>query len=264
MGSCGPAALVFALLAWMMPLDLQAQVVKVTAWFDPPSVQVGDTAIFHVAAQVMPQPNIEVDRIFSWHVDLVNERGQVARVDHGRLVKPLADRDPRTSSAGVADGAHVRGIYDTFMNLAGAGRDGPVELFFVPVQGLAPGRAMLRVSAGTGTNGLAADFLVAPVEAHEPLLGGDYASALAELDVNEDVRLPSLGIKVTPARPGQSMVVTLNFLPWAGRAHVVEFRDLLLQGSDWRPVAGAPHNSGVVTDSPEGLQRYYRLQVSGD
>lgn len=238
----------------------RAQFVNVTLKLDAARVNVGATTTLRVFGQVVPDKRAATDRIFSWYVDLLNEGATVARADYTKLEKPTADKDPRTSSGGATDGPHRRGIYDTFLNRGGAGVSEPVELFNVPVTGLAAGRARFRVQAGSGVSGLAADFIVAPKGGGPPLLGGIYDAASLELQVVETAACtPRLGILREPAAGGQHKV-TLSFTPCPGRTHIVEFRDSLTTGS-WLPLPGAPHNSGVATETTGARVRFYRVRV---
>jgi hypothetical protein len=249
-----------ALLCVSGPSAALAQFVNVTLKLDAAQVSGGGTTTFRVVAQVVPDRRASSDRIFSWYVDLLNEGATVAKADYSKLQRPSSDNHPLTSSPGTTDGAHRRGIYDTFLNRAGAGVAEPVELFNVPVTGLAAGRARFRVQAGSGASGLGADFIVAPKGGGDPLLGGLYETASIELVVAEAATCtPKLALAREPAAGGQHKI-TLTFTPCAGKTHFVEFRDSLTAGS-WQALPGSPHNLGTATETTGARMRFYRVRV---
>ena len=253
------AALGFA-WALLTAASLQGQVVNVTLRLDTNRVEVGSATILRAFAQVIPQQQ-PVAQIFSWYVDLVNTGGSIASGDFANLKRPVSDQDLRTSSSGTTDGANQRGIYDTFIDLPGAGRDAPVELFSVPVKGLAPGRATFRAEAGSGVAGLGPDFVVAPSSGGEPLLGGEYSGALAQLEVIGASPEPTLFISSSPLPPlGRRLTIT--FSPIAGQTHFIEFQSDLGSDSGWQPLPGGPHNSGSAIDTNSFPSRFYRLRVA--
>ncbi len=237
-----------------------AQVVSVTLSLDTNRIAIGETTTLHVYAQIIAPRRASTDRIFSWYVDLLNATGTAARINADALAKPSSDKDPRTSSSGTAESANRRGIYDTFLNLAGAGRDTRVELFSVPVQGTASGTATFSVTAGSGVTGLGADFIVAPLGGGDPLLGGDYSAASVTLQVSGGVPGPTLSLSLAPTPDGLSQRVTLTFPTTAGQNHFVEFRDSLSDGA-WQSLPSGPHNSGSVVDTTSAPVRFYRLRV---
>lgn len=254
--------LLLASLAFFCGLSARptpAQVVAVTLSLDKTQISVGESATLRAFAQIVPAHRPGTDRIFSWYVDLLNSNGAAAAWDPAALRKATSDNHPQTSSAGRPDGAHQRGIFDTFMETAGAGRDTPVELFSVPVRGLAQGNATFSLVAGSGAAGLSADFIAAPAGGGDPLLGGIYSEASVSLQVGGSATGPLLAIVVTPQGPNR--LVTLSFTLTPGLNHFVEFRDSLGIGG-WQTLPGGPHNSGSVADpgAPVG-QRYYRLRV---
>lgn len=237
-----------------------AQVVTVTVRLDKTNLTAGETTTLHAHSQIVADRRAGTDRIFSWYVDVLNSNGQVAAMQPGDLVKISSDQDPRTSSAGIPDGPHRRGIYDTYLNLSGAGRDTPVELFSVPVKALSRGIATFSVVAGTGATDHFADFVVAPLGGGIPLLGGDYSAASVSLVVEDSVQAPSLRISlfVSPAVPGNQVI--LSFLPVSGRNHFIEFRDSLSAGS-WQVLPAGPHNLGSTKDTVTASSRFYRLRL---
>ncbi|MSU36352.1 MAG: hypothetical protein EXS36_14900 [Pedosphaera sp.] len=250
--------------AWV-GIPARAQYVAVTLKLDVTSLPIGASALLHVFAQVVPVQRLSSERIFSWHVDLLNTSSSIAQADYTALQKPASDNMSQTSS-GVTEGANRRGIYDTFItdvprSKSGTGVTTPVELFSVPIKALAAGRATFRVTAGRN-KGLAADFIVAPKSLDEPpRLGGVYDSATVGLDVTASgVCLPKLSAAATPLVGGK-IKVTLDFVPCAGRTHVVEFRDRL-NGGSWQPLPGGPHNSGGVSDADGVSARFYRIRIN--
>ncbi|MBI2926726.1 MAG: hypothetical protein HYY24_13600 [Verrucomicrobia bacterium] len=250
-----------ALLCVSGPRAVLAQFVNVTLKLDGGQISVGEMTTLRVFAQVVPGQRATSDRIFAWYVDLLNEGATVAKADYTKLQKPTSDKDPRTSSAGTTDGAHRRGIYDTFLNRAGAGVTEPVELFNVPLIGLNAGRARFRVQAGTGVSGLAADFIVAPKGGGDPLIGGSYASAQANLEViRETVVCTPKIVLAHDLLPGGNRKVTLTFPTCSGTDLFAEFSDTLKPGS-WQTLPGAPHNSGTATEITAARARFYRVRV---
>lgn len=237
-----------------------AQAVAVTLQLDSTSIAAGETTQLHVLAQIVPSQRASSDRIFSWYIDLLDNDGSVAIPQFDQLRKTASDQDSQTSSSGRTDGAHRRGIYDTFLNLPNAGRDTPVELFSVPVSALAPGRVVFSVQAGTTVSELNSDFIVAPAGGGDPRLGGDYSGAKVELQVR-GTAAPRLSIS-SRVLASQEQVLTVTFTPQAGQTHVVEYRNDLGSGPAWQSLPGAPHNSGTVTDTNRVVHRFYRLRVT--
>ncbi len=235
------------------------QAVAVTATLDKSRIGVGETATLHVYGQIVAAKQATTAQIFSWYVDLLNSSGTTAQIQANGLLKPASDNLPNISSPGSPDGANQRGIYDTFMNKPGAGHDAPVELFSVPILGVAPGTSTLQIRAGTGVSNLSSDFLVAPLGGGDPLVGGDYTKATIQLEVASGTGL-SAKIASQPLANGQ-LQLTISFTPVAGKTHTVEFRPALGTGPDWQALPGAPHNSGSVTDTNTAPQRFYRIRV---
>jgi len=233
------------------------QAVAVSVRLDTNSLSVGNTTFLRVFAQVVPSLRPTSDRIFSWYVDVLNTNGSVAFANYGALQKPASDNDPLVSSSGTSQGANRQGIYDTFLNLPGAGVATPVELIRIPVVGQGGGTTRFVVQAGTGVTGLSTDFLVAPSGAGEPFTGGEYSGATATLLVSGAGCNPAL--TVTPGTGGN---LNLTFIPCAGRTHTVEARTGLADATGWQPLPGAPHNSGSVTVANQGAQRFFRLRVT--
>jgi len=54
----------------------------------------------------------------------------------------------------------------------------------------------------------------------------------------------------------------LSFTPCPGFNHTIEYRDALQDAAGWRPLAGAPHNSGSATVINTNSQRFYRVSTA--
>jgi hypothetical protein len=239
---------------------VHAQFAAVTMKLDANQIVVGATTTLHVYAQVIAAQRTNADRIFSWYVDLVNPAGSVAD-SSAPIIKSTSDQDPQTSSSGVLDGSNRRGIYDTFLNLPGAGVNAPVELFSVPVKGLSSGTVTFQITAGSGVPGLSEDFIVAPLGDGNPLLGGDYSQASVSLSVGtggggcQPSLYPSLQVQA-----GGNKQLALSFQACPGQNNIVEATSDLAHPS-WVPLPGAPHNSGSVTDPITSGNRFYRVHL---
>ena len=172
------------------------------------------------------------------------------------MTKPASDNDPFLSSTGVSVGGSRHAIYDTFLDRPGAGITSPVELLAVPIQvGNTSGAVRFQVSAGTGVPELGADFLVEPLGTGPPLVGGDYTIAVAELIVCD----PRLRIE-RATEVGAPQRATLRFDPCPGADIFIESRPSL-GASAWQPLAGGPHNTGSLTVTNLGTDRFFRLRV---
>jgi hypothetical protein len=242
-----------------------AQIVAVTMKFDSPTISAGSATTLHIYAQVVPAQRTNSERIFSWYVDVLNPTPAVAQANYSQLQKPASDQNPDTSSFGVTQAANRRGIYDTFINdspvsKSGTGVNTPVELLNVPVQGLAIGQTTFSVAPGSGVTGLAEDFIVAPLNGGDPLVGGNYGAAIAVLQVTAPLCTPTLSAAYSRLAPGTNRV-SLTFVPCPNGTNVVEYRDSLVAGS-WQALAGAPHNSGSASDTNSVASRFYRVRVS--
>jgi hypothetical protein len=229
---------------------------------DTNQVNVAQTTTLHVLAQVVPGLRPNADRIFSWYVDVLNTNGAAASANYGAMLKTASDNDPQLSSAGVNDGANRRGIYDTFLNLAGAGVTNPVELMSIPVTGVTAGKTRFVVQAGTGV-GLSSDFLVATPGGGSPYMGGDYAAAFVDFTVFQSTPCV-LSLHVTPlaAGGGPGGTFQLTFTPCPGHTHTVEYRAALGDLAGWQALPGAPHNSGSVIVTNTGLLRFLRVHAT--
>ena len=238
--------------------NAQAQAVAVTARLDNNTLAVGQSTTLRVFAQVVPNLRTNADRIFSWHVDVLNTNGAAASAGYASMVKTASDNDPLTSSAGTTDGGHRRGIYDTFLNRPGAGVSNAVELMAIPVQATAAGITRFSVRAGTGVPFLAHDFIVAPRAGGNPLTGGDYSIGNADLTVtpgcNIQLRIQRMG------SGGPNGRLQLQFTPCAGRNHIVEFRNAAESGA-WQPLPAGPHNSGSLTVTNTRSLQIFRVRA---
>ncbi len=250
--------------AWLILLgsatDLRGQAVDVTATLDTNSLSAGGSTVLRVFARVAPAQQANADRIFSWYVDVLNTNASIATLNFAAMQKPTSDQYPQTSSTGTPDAASRHGIYDTFLNLPGAGVNAPVELMVIPVTALAPGQARFQIRPGTGAN-QSADFLVAPLGGGAPLTGGNYALAEAVLSVSGTGAPVPLSITVTNATGGAKSV-TLSFPVTAGFNYTAQYRDQLNDGTGWQPLPGAPHNAGRALDLSSAGRRFYRVAVT--
>lgn len=235
-----------------------AQAVVVTARLDTNSISVGGSTTLRVFAQVVPGLRPTSDRIFSWYVDVLNTNGAAVSANYGAMTKPASDNDPLISSTGLTQGANRRGIYDTFMNLAGAGVNNPVELMRIPVSGTAPGQTRFSVVAGSGTP-LAEDFIVSPLGGGAAYVGGSYTTAFADLQVTG-------GAACTPvmqiSRLGGGTQARLTFTPCPGRTHFVEGLTAINGVATWQVLPGAPHNAGDLVVGLTGGLRIFRVRVT--
>jgi hypothetical protein len=238
--------------------EARAQAVSVTARLDNGTLAVGQTTTLRVLAQVVPNVRTNADRIFSWYVDVLNTNGAVGAASYGSMTKAASDNNPQTSSTGTADGAHRRGIYDTFLNRPGAGVSNAVELMAIPVQATAAGVTRFSVRAGTTVPFLAHDFIVAPKAGGDPFTGGEYTLAHADLTVTPGCSIQLQVQRVGGGGPNQRL--QLQFTPCAGRNHTVESLFPIESGA-WLPVAGAPHNSGSVIVTNNRPRQIFRVRV---
>jgi len=251
-----------ALIASGSVAGLPAQVVDVTAVLDTSTVPAGGSTTLRVFARVTPAMQASASRIFSWYVDVINTNGLVAAANYGAMQKTVSDKDPQTSSTGIQDGANRRAVYDTFLNLPGAGVSAPVELMAIPVSGVFAGQTRFRVQAGTGA-GLSSDFLVAPVGGGDPLTGGSYSLAEASLTVIGGPTIPNVRVSLSVTNAaGGAKGVTLSFPTTPGFNYTAQFRDQLTGGTGWQPLPGAPHNSGSAFQLSTTGAKFYRVSVS--
>jgi hypothetical protein len=237
-------------------ISARAQAVAVTLRLDTNNIAAGGSTVLHVLAQVVPAVRTNAERIFSWYVDVLHTNGAAVQADYAAMTKTASDREPSTSSTGSSSGANRVGIYDTFLNLPGAGVSNAVELMAIPVRGLTAGVTRFSIRAGTEV-GLSNDFIVNPKTGTQEFTGGDYRLAIADLTVTGtggcgDIRLQLLTVNTS--------VWQLRFTPCPGRNHTVEFRNALGVGA-WQPWPGAPHNSGVISVTNVTATRFFRVRT---
>lgn len=258
----GSAQIFVAIALLLLFPNSLAQSVLITAKLDQSQILTGAVTTLHIYGQIAPAIQAQADRIFSWHVDLLNLNPANATAEYSALKRPKSDNDPQTSSAGQTQNSDRIGIYDTFLQLPAAGKGNPVELFSVPLTGVTPGIATFRVRAGTGSSLLSSDFLVARTDGGEPFTGGDYSAGLIDLEVVEPAASscqPTLHIQLI-ASGGAPEQAVLSFDLCPGADHIVEASDAI--GGAWQAVSGAPHNSGFVTNDLSGVARFFRVRVS--
>lgn len=218
------------------PPTPQAPAVKVTLTLEQSQISLGSRTLLRAFAQVNAGAMSDADQIFSWNVDLLVLDSTVARIDSQGLRREASDRDPATSSEGTPDGADLRGIRDTFLNLPAAGRTEAVELFSVPVETFGSGVARFRVRPGGRGLGFEADFLVLPLGDGPFREGADYANAYVELRVvAEELEPPRLTIR---ALPGQQARLEMQAPGANAGAYVLEATESLGSSAAWAPVGG--------------------------
>ncbi|MBI3867661.1 MAG: hypothetical protein HY299_03935 [Verrucomicrobia bacterium] len=237
-----------------------SQAVNVTARLDTNSIPVGGATVLRVEARIAPGIRSSADRIFSWYLDVLNSNGVACSAQYSAMQKTASDRDPVFSSLGTSQGANRRGVFDTFLNLPGAGKDAVVELMAIPLSGLAPGKTRFSIQAGSGVAGLSADFLVAPQGGGDPWVGGDYSVAFVDLNVTSSgqVPAPTLSIIVTD-QPGGGRKTELRYDTQPGVDYFVEYRDVIEGGAGWITAPGSPFNGGVYIEITSAPTRFYRI-----
>ena len=251
------------LVPWLMTVSSPAQVVGVTAQLDTNTITVGQGTTLRIYGQVLPAYVANAEQIFSWYVDVLNTNGTAAAANYAALLKPASDKDPLVSSNGFTSGADRLAVFDTFLNLPGAGTNSPVELLRIPVTGLAAGQTRFGVRAGSGAPSLSQDFIVAPLDGGAPMTGGDYSAAFANLTVlNASAPAAVTCLTLTHTNLGGGLrKITLNFCPVAGYDHYIDFRDQARGGTGWQPAAGGPYNSGVYIEINNLPTRFYRVRA---
>ena len=254
-----PLTLLLISLLAGVPGDAVAQAVAVTMSLDSGTIAVGSNITLRVFAQVVPQLRSNSDRIFSWYVNVLNTNGAVASANYAAMQKTASDNDPQTSSTGFTTNANRFGIYDTFLDLTGAGVSNAVELMAIPVTATAGGMTEFRVLAGSGVPDLGEDFIVAPLGGDDPLTGGDYSAAAVNLQVVAGCDLKLQIAPVNGGGPGQ--LLSLTFSPCTGYNHTVETRDSA-SGGIWQALPGGPHNSGNLYVTNSAAARFFRVTAS--
>jgi hypothetical protein len=139
----------------------------------------------------------------------------------------------------------------------------PVLLFSVPVTGVSAGKNTFSVRAGTGIEGLASDFIVAPLEGGDPLVGGNYLSALAQLEVSPSSTNELAPFRVTLTRllPADAGGWEIGYATVAGWDYYVQSRPNINTGSSWQSIPGGPFNSGKITLTNKAAGNFYRVQA---
>lgn len=213
-------------------------------------LRVGQSTTVTVYGEIDSAIEADSDQIFSWYIDVLNDGGEVVG-GYANVQTPPSDNNPLTSGDGTPGGAHLRGIYDTFLEKPGAGKGSRVVLVQFEVMARSAGTATFSVAAGT-TVGSLSDFLVSR-SGGGSFTGGNYLGASVAITViRPDLRL-------TVSRTGDQ--ADIMFLPIAGFTHTLQYSDTLLAGS-WVDLPGGPHNSGVASQAVSGLvRRFYRVAV---
>lgn len=250
-----------AAAAWMTALAQETPPafvpVQATLRVDRASLGAGETTVIRAFAQVDASLRSTADRIFSWNLDLLSLDPEVAVPDPGSLVRPVSDKDPVLGSVGVADGPHLRGIRDSFLELPGAGVAQAVELFSVAIRALAPGKATFRLRAPVGSGGLDPDFLVLPFDDRDAWSGAGYAGAVVTLTVNATGAGTPPTLRIGPGADG---AIRIEGSTGAGGRVALEESDGLETPAVWRRVAEAAAGSTVVgyETKPTAPRRFYR------
>ncbi len=253
----------FLLIAVCFGSPLQAQVVNVTAAFDSTNLVIGGATTLRVFGHVNEFNRSAADQILAWYLDLINFTPATARADYATLQRRFSDNDSRTSSPGKTEGGNQRGIFDTFLNTAGAGMTNRIELLSCTVTALAAGKVIFGVAPGTTVGNLSTDFLVALKADSDPLAGGVYSRARAELLVGAGaVETSPVILQVSySALPGAFQNrVALSFNVTSGRNFFLEVRDQLSSASEWLTFPGGPHNAGSYVDTNSVPSRFYRVR----
>src|SRR5215467_8239873 len=87
----------FAILLLLCFPPARAQSVLVTMKLDQSQILTGAVTTLHVYGQIAPSLQAQADRIFSWHLDLLNLNSAIASPDYSALKRPASDNDPSTS-----------------------------------------------------------------------------------------------------------------------------------------------------------------------
>jgi hypothetical protein len=248
--------------SWQQALEVKAQTVNLTLTLDTNQVAVGQSTTLRAFAQVVPEQRAGADRIFSWYVDLLNSSTAVAQPDFSQIQKPSSDNDSQLSSTGATSGLNRLGIYDTFLNRAGAGVSAPVLLFSVPVTGVAAGKNTFSLRAGTGVAGLANDFLVAPLGGGDPLTGGNYLAAIAQLQVTSSSNeLRPFSLTLTRLAPVELGRWEITFPTVSGWNYYLQTRSSMSVTSSWNAVLSSSLTSGKITITNKTASSFYRVQA---
>lgn len=225
--------------------------VNVTIEAADTSLRVGQTTTVTVYGQIDAAIEASSDQIFSWYIDVLNDDLGVLG-GYANVLTPTSDNNALTSSDGVPEGSHLRGIHDTFLNNPGAGKGSREILVQFEVTARSVGTATFSVAAGT-TAGPLSDFLVSR-SAGGSFSGGNYSAAsLVFMVIRPDLRLIVM-------RTGDQ--ADIIFIPLPGFTHTVQF-SATLQSPSWVDLPGGPHNSGFENQVVTGLaRRFYRVCVT--
>lgn len=249
---CSALIILFLLLLTVCSFG---QAVDVTMSVNRPFMLAGETATLRVFGRIKTALQPTSDRVFSWYVDVTNNKPGAVRVDWNTMVMQSSDNTQGFFSSGVNEGANNRrGIYNTFLNLSGAGKSSPVELFNVRLTALEEGAAVITVAAGTGQPNISYDFIVAPSSGTTPYTGGDYTQASLTVSTVPEFVTPSKLVDL--AASGRR----LEYPTVTGFNHRVETSTDL---STWTNIAGF-FNSGLYTDAtalPAVRRKYYRVRL---
>jgi hypothetical protein len=233
-----------------------ANAVNVTIEAEKTALVVGESTTVTVYGQIDAAIAATSDQIFSWYVDVLNNAGGVVS-GYASVQTPASD-NASTSHDGVAAGANLRGIYDTFLDRPAAGKGSRVVLVQFDVTAQAAGTATLNVAAGT-TVGPLTDFLVSKTGGGS-YIGGNYTGASLAISVAAGPDLSGVNLRVTML----GNVATATFNPIAGFNHTVQV-STTHQAASWVDLPGAPHNSGMVSQNVTltGVsKRFYRVCVA--
>jgi hypothetical protein len=250
------------MLLALISVATSAQVVNVTMVADTNRIPVGGSTMLRAYAQIIEPLRAGSDRIFSWYVDFQTQGESVAKPDYALLQKPDADKDPLISSFGTTLGADRIAIYDTFMNLEGAGKSTPVLLFSVPVTGVSIGVTEYQIGAGTGVPNMSQDFFVAPLGGGDPLTGGIYTNASVRMEVIAGANpLDPFPIVLSKSPPATKTLLNLSWPIKAGWRYSLESRTNIKSPSSWQPVPSVLLTTGSVTITNTGTAQFFRIKA---
>jgi len=246
-------------------LTMHGQVVNVSTRLDDTSLNLGQSTVLHVYAQISPQYT-NASQIFSWYINVLDGNPQVAALDYGHMTSASSDNDPTLSSKGVTDppssnpAQNRLAIYNTFMNLPGAGTN-RVELLTIPVITRGPGQVRFQVLPGSGVPALSSDFVVLQTDSDQPLTGGDYSAAGASLLVNS----PAISISDASVVEGNTGSVGAVFNVSLSQSNSLPVT-VLFATSDGTAITGSDYaaTNGVLTFLPGTTSQTVTVKVLGD
>ena len=237
--------------------SLHAQPVIVTTELATNRIPAGGSTTLRVFAQIAPAHRDTSARIFSWNVDAL-AGGALAGFEVAGLQRPLTDNDLETSSPGIVDEPNIRGIRDSFLNVTNAGRNAPIELFSVPVRGLAAGRAAISIQAGSFPE--EPDFVIEPIGDTPTLTGADYSLATVALEIFAPLTNLVARLSRATLPENQGELLTISFAVATGYDYFVDSATNLLAG-EWTPLPKPPHNIGYADDTNSAPRRFYRVRA---